>query len=114
MVLAPFAVLYGWWVTGLRPFSLLATAAVVGAGLGAALLAGTRRRPDVEPVAPAGAIVWAVLVVGLAAWQLAAFVQAPRADHPTLSSIANATLETRPVRAVAFAAWLAGAAWLSR
>ena len=106
--------LYAWWVTGLPPFSLVATVALVGAGLVAALRPGRHHRRPVGPVPPAGPVVWATLLTGLAAWQLAAFLQAPRAEHPTLSSIANAALDPRPVRVAAITVWLAGAAWLGR
>jgi hypothetical protein len=57
---------------------------------------------------------WAVLAGALAVWQLAAFVQRPRQEHPTLSSLANALFESHPVRAAAFVLWLAGAAALAR
>ena len=57
---------------------------------------------------------WVVLVVALLAWQLAAYVQHPRSDHPTLSSLTNTALDPRPIRALAFAAWLLTAGWLAR
>ena len=106
---------YAWWVTGLAPFSAGATVAVVGAGLAAALV-GHRRRPRAATarVPPAGLAVWAVLVAALAAWQLVAYFGAPRSEHPTLSSLTNAALDGRLARSAAFAAWLAGAAWLGR
>jgi hypothetical protein len=106
---------YAWWVTGLRPFSAGATIAVVGAGA-AAVLAGRLRLPP----RPAGdgtardAAPWAALVAALVAWQLAAWAQEPRDDHPTLSSLTNAALDARPLRAAAVVAWLAAAAWLGR
>lgn len=107
-------VLYAWWVTGLPAFSLVATVAVVGAGLVAALRPGRHHRRPVGPVSPAGPVVWAVLLTALAAWQLAAFLQSPRAEHPTLSSMTNTALDARPARVLAVAGWLAGAAWLGR
>ena len=112
-------VAYAWWVSGLEPFSGGATAAVVGAG-GAAVVVGRRaRRRDPEgaqerAVPVAALVAWGGLVAALAAWQLTAFVQEPRSEHPTISSLANAALEPRPVRAAAFVAWLGGAAWLAR
>jgi hypothetical protein len=54
------------------------------------------------------------VVAALGAWQLAAWAQSPRDEHPTLSSLTNAVLDARPVRAAAVALWLAGAAWLGR
>jgi hypothetical protein len=50
----------------------------------------------------------------VAAWQVSALVRHPRAEHPTLSSLANAVLDPRPVRTLAFLGWLAGMAWLAR
>jgi hypothetical protein len=106
--------LFAWWVTGLPPFSISTTLAVVVTGLAVALLSGRGDRRPVQSPGPVGLAVWAVLVTGLAAWQIAALVELPRSDHPTLSSLANAALDARPVRAVAFAAWLAASAWLGR
>jgi hypothetical protein len=45
---------------------------------------------------------------------LAAWVQEPRTDHPTLSSITDSVLDTHGAEFVAFVAWLAGARWLAR
>ena len=103
---------YGWWVAGLRPFTWAALAAVGAAGIGAIVVGTSRRR---EPVhLPEGAVVWAVLVALLAGWELAAYLQAPRADHPTLSSLANEVLDWRPARAFAFLAWFGAGVDLAR
>lgn len=117
--MAPVAVglAYGAWAVSLPPFSGVATAAVLAGG-GAALLWGVagRSRSDVGRAGPGlGARwPWAALAVATAAWQLAAYLQHPRADHPTLSSLANDLLDSHPARAVAFTAWLAVASWLVR
>ncbi len=106
---------YAWWATGLRPFAGTTTVAVVGAGV-AAMVVGRRcgrRRPVVRPRA-AGVIGWALLLGALAGWQLVAYLQHPRPEHPTLSSLADAVLDTHPLRALAFVAWLLGAARLAR
>ena len=111
VVVAAFA----WWATGLAPFSGASTAAVLGAGSAAVALGARRRRrghPDRVPTG--GVIVWALLLGALALWQLGAFLARPRHEHPTLSALANDALDARPARAIAFAAWLAGAAWLAR
>jgi hypothetical protein len=110
------AVAYAWWVTSLRPFSGPATAAVVGGGL-AAMVLGRQflpPRPPAGPVAFADLARWGLAVGALVVWQLIAWASEPRSDHPTLSSLANAALDPRPVRAVAVVAWLVGAAWLGR
>lgn len=105
---------YAWWATGLRPFSAEATLAVVGAGL-AAMTTGQARRPQHDSRrAIAGVRGWLVLLVALAGWQLLAYVQEPRSEHPTLSSLTNAALDTHTARAIAFAVWLIAGSWLAR
>jgi hypothetical protein len=104
---------YGWWATGRRPFSSVATVAVVGAGLVAIVWGLRHRRPRRPVTTTRGLGGWAVLAALLAAWQLAAYAQTPRSEHPTLSSIANAVLEPHPLQAVAFVAWLVLAAELA-
>jgi len=105
----------GWWATGLEPFSGRTTAVVLAAGV-IAMVAGGARPSAGSPrdIAVRAAAPWAVLVGALAAWQLAAYVQHPRADHPTLSSLANTALDPRAVRTLVFAGWLFAAGWLAR
>ena len=105
---------FTWWATGLRPFTGLAYAVVVGSGVAAMLWGGRHRRPPARSWPAGGLLVWVALLLVLAAWQMAAFVQHPRYQHPTLSSLANVVLEPRPVRAAAVALWLVGAARLAR
>ena len=83
-------------------------------GIAGAVAGGVRRRPEPRssPVASAGA--WAGLAAVAAAWELLAYVQHPRADHPTLSSLTNAMLGSQPARATAFVLWLMGAVELGR
>lgn len=105
---------YAWWATGRRPFTTTATLAVVGAGL-AAMAVGQARRPQSESrLTRAGAVGWVVVLIALAVWQLLAYVQQPRSEHPTLSSLSNAALESHTVRALAFTAWLVAASWFAR
>jgi hypothetical protein len=110
---------YVWWAVGRPPFSAAATAAVVLPGVAAAGLAGVARaraggRHDRPGPAPAGMARWAVLGGLAAAWQLAAYLQHPRHDHPTLSSLTNAALDSHAARAAAFVAWLAVTVMLVR
>jgi hypothetical protein len=102
-------------VTSLAPFSGASTAAVLGSGV-AAIVVGLRRRGTASPPAGRTGIgVWVALAGALAALQLVSYFSHPRAAHPTLSVIANAVLDPDPVRAVAFALWLAAAArWAAR
>jgi hypothetical protein len=111
-LLCAAAAAYAWWAAGLRPFTWPALVAVAAAGV-AAIVVGTRRRRPGTP-RPDGAVLWVALVALLAAWELAAYVQAPRADHPTLSSLANEVLDWHPLRAVAFLGWVAAGVELAR
>jgi hypothetical protein len=116
VVLASVAVgAHGWWVTGLPPFSAAATVAVLTSGAVVAIASsGARRRTGDAAVTPRDAAIWGPLAAAVAAWQVSALVRHPRAEHPTLSSLANAVLDPRPVRTLAFLGWLAGMAWLAR
>ncbi len=106
-VLLPIAAAaYAWWAAGLRPFTWPALAAVGVAGA-AVIVSGTIRARERAVSAADGAVVWAVLLVVLGGWELAAYVQHPRADHPTLSALADQVLDWRPARALAFLAWIA-------
>jgi hypothetical protein len=106
---------FSWWVTSLRPFTTGTTVAVLGAGLAAVAVGlisgpGARRRRERAP----GLWGWAVLATGLVVWELMAWSQHPRANHPTLSSMTNDLLDPDVVRAFAFAAWLVAGAAIAR
>jgi hypothetical protein len=108
---------YAWWAVGLAPFTWPATVAVVGAGAAAAAWGAWYRRAAARgaPGAPAARVApWVALAAVAAVWQLAAYLQHPRDDHPTLSSLANATLDSQVARAVAFVVWLAATVALAR
>ncbi len=105
---------FAWWATGLRPFTGIAYAVVVGAGVIAMAWGARRRRSPVRSWPAGGLRVWTALALGVAAWQMAAFVQHPRFQHPTLSSLANTVLDPQVVRAPALALWLVLAARLAR
>ena len=105
---------YAWLATGFRPFSSGALLATVCAGL-VVIGVGTRRRlPPPTPRRGVGASVWGVLAGTLAVWELASFLQHPRAHHPTLSSVANRALADHPARALGFVVWLGVGVVLSR
>ena len=70
-----------------------------------------RERPEVES---RGWGAWAVLVALGGLWQLAAYLQHPRDEHPTLSSLANGLLDSQPARAAAFVLWIVATVRLSR
>jgi hypothetical protein len=108
---------YAWWAVGLAPFSWPATLAVVGAGAAAAAWGAWHRRAA-APGAPGASVArvapWAALAAVAAVWQLAAYLQHPRDDHPTLSSLTNAALDSHAARAAAFVVWLAATVALAR
>ena len=106
-----------WWIVGLPPFSAAATVAVVGAGtaaVGVGVVTRPATRPPPRPIPGRWLAAWAALAVVAGGWQLAAYLQGPRDDHPTLSSLANVVLSTHMARAAAFVLWLAGAFALAR
>ena len=105
--------LASWWATGLRPFTLPAAAVTIGAGLVALAVGARGRRPASRPQLP-GIRLWVLLALALGAWELVAFLQHPRLDHPTLSSLTDSLLQGHPARAVAFLAWLGVGADLAR
>jgi hypothetical protein len=61
-----------------------------------------------------GAGFWLVLAAAVGLWELQAFLQHPRREHPTISSLTNELLGSPTSRAVALLAWLAAGVWLAR
>lgn len=111
------AIAYGAWAVSLPPFSGVATVAVLaGGGVAMAAGAATRRSPADRPPAVGRRDVapWAATLAVVALWQLAAYLQEPRHDHPTVSSLANDLLDSTPARAFACALWLLAAWALAR
>ena len=89
--------------------------AVGAAGVGTIVLGTRRRRPPERRALKAnGVFIWAIVCALLVGWELVAYFQHPRADHPTLSALAEPVIDWRPARAVAFIAWIALGADLSR
>jgi hypothetical protein len=113
------ALVYSWIASGLRPFTH-PEAVAVSIPLVVAGVALLRSRPGVDAAAALheaprrGWWVWVALLVALLACELISFALKPRADHPTLSSIADAVMSTHPGRFAMFAAWLAVGYWLFR
>lgn len=107
-VVVAVALIYAWWAAGLAPFTPLATVAVAAAAVAVTVVGRRRRRPSPAGIrVPCGALPWAVLFALLAGWELGAYLQHPRADHPTLSSLADQVLGGHPARALAFLVWMA-------
>jgi hypothetical protein len=105
---------YAWWATGLRPFTLPSLIAVLAAGGVAAALGAALIPRDVGPFPLRHREVWVGLVAALGLWELVSFVQQPRSDHPTLSSLTNTLFESHPVRTVGLVVWFILGAWLAR
>lgn len=111
---AIFLLGYAWWAVSLPAFSTTATTAVTLGG-GAAVVWGAgkdrRRRPEVDlrRAAP-----WTRLAVVDGLWELAAYLQHLRDEHPTLSSLANALLDSHPARSAALVLWVVATSELSR
>jgi hypothetical protein len=119
VIAAALLAAYAWWAVELPAFSAAASAAVVLPGVAVAALAGVgigirRRDRPPPPVTAAGVGRWALVAALAAGWQIAAYLQHPRDDHPTLSSLTNAALDSQAARAAAFVAWLAVTAALAR
>ncbi|MFP5318824.1 MAG: hypothetical protein ACLGI2_11115 [Acidimicrobiia bacterium] len=101
----------------LPPFSGAATLAVLAGGCVAMVAGAVGGRPADDRVARASVrdvAPWAAVAGVVALWQLAAYLQEPRHEHPTLSSMANALLDSHPARTVACALWLLAAWALAR
>ena len=58
--------------------------------------------------------VWAALSAALALWELGAFLQHPRAEHPTLSSLTNTLFQSHVARALGLLMWLGAGTALAR
>ena len=111
MVVAVVAIgVYSWVAAGLRPFTL---AEEVMVAIPAILVLAAAWRPsrtaDVHGVRSScgSAALWIGLVVVAFAYELFAFFSSPRADHPTLSVIADNVMGAHPGRALVFVLWLA-------
>jgi hypothetical protein len=86
--------------------ALIVTAIAAAAVIALAVRAATRRPPEPEE-RPAGAVApWVTLGIVVLAWQLAAYLQSPRSDHPTVSSMLDAADTHAPLRAAVFLGWL--------
>jgi hypothetical protein len=110
------ALAYSWVASGLRPFTH-PEAVAVSIPLVVAGIALVRSRPgpgDARETQRRGLWVWAALFSALLVYELISFRLSPRADHPTLSSIADAVMSTHPGRFAIFALWLAAGYWLFR
>ena len=100
--------------TGLRPFTVPARVATLGGGVLAIMMGRRFSPPAAIAAAVNGAWLWATLGGAAIIWELQAFVQHPRSDHPTVSSLTNELLRSHLPRSGAMLVWLAAGWWLAR
>ena len=113
LILAGYAILAG----APARFSWLATLAVVLPGA-LVVLAARRPTPQRRPLPsarPIGAVLWTVVLIAIAVWELINLLLQPSFttgswDHPTLSTLADPIFAAHAGRAAGLAAWL-GAGW---
>jgi hypothetical protein len=112
----PAAAAVSWAATTLRPFTHPAFAVTLLTGIVVVALGSRarKRRPLDPPPAGRTLALWIALFAALALWELIAFLQLPRVDHPTLSSLANSVFDSHLIRATAFAAWIAAGFGIAR
>lgn len=101
-VLVAFAVL----VASVRSFTWPALVLTAIAGIAVLVLAARGPRRSRAATTGRGLALWAILAVAVTAWELVAFFQSPRADHPTISSMLDGADAHPPLRAALFIAWI--------
>jgi hypothetical protein len=89
-----------------RPFTLPADVGAGIAGVVALVVAALAAPADPPRPRPAGVRWWALLAGVALALELIELFGAPRAAHPTLSSLAGPVLAHWPGRTAAYLAWL--------
>jgi hypothetical protein len=107
---------YAWVTAGLRPFTLPALVAIMGGGA-VTILVGVRLPPVTAATrsgATGGAWGWSALAGAIAVWELQSFLQHPRGEHPTLSSLTTSLLQSHPSRMVSLLVWIGAGVWLAR
>lgn len=83
--------------------------AITGTGAAFVLIVALRaeRSPRAGRDRPRrGYLAWAGLAVAAFGWQLATYLQSPRAEHPTISSMLDAADAHDPLRAAVFLGWV--------
>lgn len=110
-VLASFTRPFTW------PADVVTAVAMVVVGVAAAVRTRKAKRTDAvasvrldtDRVVASGRrlLIPATVIVAVAGWELFCYLSAPRAAHPTLSTLLDLLDATRSGKAVAFALWLA-------
>jgi hypothetical protein len=109
------AAVYSWIAAGFRPFTTTEDVLVAIPAIAVLVLACRPSPASSPPIVDQPArrtsrrsvVVWIALVVLATVWELTALFSSPRADHPTLSVIADNIMSVHPGRALMFLLWLA-------
>jgi hypothetical protein len=108
-------VAYGWWFTGLEPFSPAALRALLLAAAVLIVAAEVRREhpPDPERAAPrtaphyrAAIAVWSSIAAAVIAWEVIALRGSPRPEHPTISYLIENVEHNHVARLALFVGWI--------
>ncbi|HEX6310210.1 MAG TPA: hypothetical protein VF152_01125 [Acidimicrobiia bacterium] len=105
VAVAAYALVLGTTESFTWPAALLTAGSAVLVVLLAART-GLRRPPSRAAVPPSGILAWLGLGVAVGVWWLSAYLQSPRSDHPTVSSLLDAADAHVPLRAAVFLGWL--------
>jgi hypothetical protein len=104
------AAVYSWVAAGFRPFTTAEEVMVAIPAIVVFVFAWRPSRPSSPRAADGWArtsvVLWLGLVVVAVGWELMAFFSSPRADHPTLSVIADDIMSVHAGRASMFLLWL--------
>jgi hypothetical protein len=87
---------------------------VLFAGAVAAILGAILIPLDVRPLRLPHPELWIGLAAAVSLWELVSFVQHPRSEHPTLSSLTNTLFASHAARTLGLLVWFALGAWLAR
>lgn len=114
------AVVWVWFASGVRPFTVPAEVLTFVPGLLVLLVTLRRRAEPSDPGVAAADVAavrglkrstrwlpWIFVVAALCALELTELFAQPRSSHPTLSSVTNTLLGNHPGRFVGYAIWLA-------
>lgn len=115
--LALYSLLAGQWAVDTWPMRVAMIVPGVLFGILVAVSPPTRDRA--APAIRTGWIPWCAVLVAIALWELASFVQQPNPiddsyQHPTISAIVEPWLGTWGGRAIFLLLWLAAGFWLLR
>lgn len=102
------ATVWAWFASGVRPFTLPAEVLTFVPGF---IVLVITLRPRAEPDVVVGRtgrwVPWVALLAAFTALELSELFSQPRSAHPTLSSLTNTLLDSRPSRFIGYAVWLA-------